>query len=282
MTRIDEKPINHGRDHLPEGPDPIPGLPVPVGNDVDDIIRALPGLAAFWKLNESTGTIAYDSSPNDHDLQPGGGLTAPTWQQEDAPPGEPSALFATGNVDGLNDNANVAMSAFTNNFTAGIWAKFDNIIQIEELIGQGQGGHSAAGWTLAKSSARFRVLINGDFIESDNDISSATWYFIACVRDAGTFKLYVDGLVQSDTMTTSFTGSSSTWIGNDNFASHTTYLRNGLAAYGFMVDDALTSAEILEIYEAGFSGGAVAAGKVWTSNGAGSASWEYPTIEVEY
>lgn len=286
MSRIDEKPILHGRDHMSGGVDPIPGMPTLSGSVSDIILSHNPD--AFWKLNETTGAIANDSSGNDHHLTQAGGLTPPTWGQEVAPTGDTSALFDGGNdgVCGFNANADVAMSAFTNNFTAGIWVSFSSDIQNNELIGQGFGGaHNSAGWTLGIFSGKLVVYVGtGSGIEGDNTLLEDTWYFAACVRDAGTFKIYVNGLEQADTMTTSFSGSTATIIGNDNFTFGGTHnqLVDGLLSYGFIIDAVLSGQELLDIYETGATGGSVSAGKVWTSDGSGGASWEYPTIEVEF
>lgn len=280
MSQYFQRPILHGRDHLPDGPDPIPGLPDASGNDIEDIILSY-GPAAFWKLDESSGDVAHDSSGNNHHLEPVNGIPA-EWGQEVAPTGKTSALFVDDDNE-FNQNADVAMSAFTNNFTAGIWFSFSsNPAQNNELIGQGAGSHSAGGWTLGLFGAVATVLINGDSIVGNNTLSQNTWYFAACVRDAGTFKLYINGLVQTDTMTTSFTGDTNSWIGNDGFASHTSYSHDMLLSFGFIIDDVLTGDQLLELYESGFSGGAIGAGKVWTADGEGGASWQYPTIEVEY
>jgi hypothetical protein len=78
------------------------------------------------------------------------------------------------------------------------------------------------------------------------------------------------------------TGSTATWIANDTHSGHTFYLHNGLLSYGFMIAHVVSAADLLALYEAGASGGALGAGYVWTSDGMGGASWELQTIEVSY
>ena len=54
----------HGRDHLPTGADPIPGLATsPSGGDYESGILAEPALVGYWPLNETSGD-ALDLSGN--------------------------------------------------------------------------------------------------------------------------------------------------------------------------------------------------------------------------
>jgi hypothetical protein len=179
------------------------------------------------------------------------------------------------------------MSAFTNNFTAGIWAKFSVLSSIQEVIGQGEAAiHSVGGqhgWALAMNGAKLAAFADTAFIQGDSNLSTGVWYFLALVRDAGTWKMYVNGVVQAATSSTTIsTGSTATWIANDTHSGHTFYLHNGLLSYGFMIAHVVSAADLLALYEAGASGGALGAGYVWTSDGMGGASWELQTIEVSY
>lgn len=276
MSRLKNFP-RHGYNHALGGSDPIPGLPDPrAGTDIDDIILGLSGLDAFWKLDETTGNVAHDSSGNGHDLTATTPFGPPTWGAAAGPPGTPTAHFDTG-----ADDTRVAgsLTGFTDDFAAGVWVNVQSTAGTQEILGQGEGGfHSTAGggWALLDLSGTFGVGSNATVFYANNPYDLDTWYFVAVVRDAGTWKLYVNGLLQASTITDS-PGSGyggNTWIGNDARLSHGTYLKDTLLSYAFIADTVLSSTELLAIYNAGLSGGLLAEGLVWTTDGAGGAAWE--------
>lgn len=219
-----------------------------------DLILAT-GPAAFWKLNEVTGNIAADSSGNSHHMTSVGYTTfPPTWGQAAGPPGETSALWPIpAGVDTYGEH--VTMTAFTNNFTAGIWVKaLSGFGAVQgELLGQGTPHHvsgSSTGWDLfVSTSAGFFVDFgNGSNIVSNAAPSLDTWYFLAVVRDAGTFKMYVNGVQQIATSGTSpGVGSTATWIGNDMFAAHGSYAQNIDLSYAFITPSVVSAADLLAI-----------------------------------
>ena len=280
------KPVMHGRDHLPTGADPIPGLPATTGEDLADIILALPGLDAFWKLNETSGNIAYDSSGNNNDLTAPAGHIPPVWGQTAGPPGETSARWEDDD-NRVSSSVGDPMTGFTDDFTAGVWVN-QHTVANGELVGQGVGGWhgSPGGWALviAGGTMKFGVGVNATLFYANNAHDLDTWYFVAVVRDAGTWKLYINGLLQAATSTTSpgTVDGTNTWLGNDGYSGHGTYLLDADMSYGFIADTVLTSTELLNMYETGTAGGLLAEGLVWTTDGAGSASWAAPTIEVDY
>lgn len=288
------QPALHGVQHLPDGSDPIPGLFTSAGADVLDLILAL-GPDAFWKLNESTGDIAHDSSGNSHDLTREltgpDTYTAPTWAQPAGPPGEQTAHFGSTAGGALGTRvSSTGMSAFTNNFTAGIWVNIHSAAaSTGEILGQGYPYHASNGWGLLTVSSKFNVMANGVPCAANSTFSVDTWYFVATVRDAGTWKLYINGLLQATSIGTSpgsgYAGN--TWLGSDAYVgggagTHGTYLQDGDLSYGFIVNSVVSGTDLLAIYEAGSAGGLLGAGLVWTSDGSGGASWQPSTIEVDY
>ena len=95
----------HGRDHCPGGADPIPCLPHRPRRRQPrraDPRRLAP--SGLWKLNESSGDIAFDSSGNGQDLQATGVEVDPDWAQPAGPPGEQTASFEIGTT-GLGGTA---------------------------------------------------------------------------------------------------------------------------------------------------------------------------------
>src|SRR5262245_37090499 len=92
--KLAQKPIIHGRDHLPGGPDPIPGIPNPGGDDFGGILMPHEPVG-FWKLNEQSGTTAHDSSGNENHMEPnvGGSFSEPLWAQAESPLGDVCSLW---------------------------------------------------------------------------------------------------------------------------------------------------------------------------------------------
>lgn len=292
--RIDQKPIIHGRDHLPGGPDPIPGLPNPFGDTVADIILGLDPVG-FWKLNELSGTIAHDSSGNGNDMDTAGGFSPPTWGQTAGPPGDVVAFWPDPGVGADTYRESCTLAAKTNNFSSGIWAKLDSSApaNINEILGQGQPSHTQPGWGLAmywdggSGGAEFRLKVSDgavvDTVLGNGPPVLDTWYLLGVTRDSGTWKLYLDGLLQTDNSTQSpSSGSTDTWIGSDAFPGHTSYARKVYMSYAFITDTVLSSVQWLEIYNTGVLGGAVEADEVWTAQGDGTAAWAPARIQVEF
>jgi len=252
----------------------------PTGDTIDAIILGL-GPDAWWKLDETTGVIAHDSSGNSHDLTASAGYSSPAWAQAAGPPGTTTAGWTTTSNTGFTG----ALTAFTDNFTAGIWVYVTAVpVFTGEILGQGTAQHSGTGWALtmlANSGTTvdetFMFIVNGTPYTANNPFSLNTWYFLALVRDSGTWKLYVNGLLQAATATTS-PGSAyggNTWIGTDAFAAHSTYLRNARLSYGFIFNRVLTGSQLLEIYNSAVLPAGANLGKALITSGLGSTYWDY-------
>jgi hypothetical protein len=253
------KPILHAHDHRVGGADPVlPGFPT--GDTLDEKLAVL--AAAWWKLDETTGTVAHDSSGNNHHLTSdavvGTSYTPPTWGQPAGPPGTTTALWVDATTRVSTPTAS-PMVDFTDDFTAGVWVNFQAApIVAEELIGQGQPIHSGGhGWALivypgVSPHWMFSVFVNGTVLSAANPLTVGTWYFVAAVRDTGVWKLYVDALLQPGTLTGS-PGSGygdNTWLGSDGYVGHSTYLRDCLLSYGFIVDRAMSGVELADLLKA--------------------------------
>lgn len=260
------------------------------GTGIEDIILATSPVG-LWKLNEPSGTTAFDSSGNGNHMVVPVGYTAPEWGQAEGPPGTQTAAFSKEAGATPADRVAVDLSAGqTDDFSAGIWANLDDLSS-HELIGQGSSLHgSDGGWMLwfQSSTDKFALCIGSateEFVFANNPADAATWYLFGVTREAGTWTIYQDGLAQTATSTTSPTGGQvNTWIGAcpHNTGGGTGHGLAGKASWGFITDQPLSGADWLAIQEAGQTGGTLAEGLVWTSDGLGGASWEAPTVEVEY
>lgn len=291
-------PAYHGRTHVAGGTDPIPGLPELHGPGLSDVILATPDVAAFWKLNETTGDVAADSTGNGYDLAvPTGGAApngaqAPHWGLAAGPPGETSAGWST--ADGTPRacvERNESDFVVRNAWTMEIWASMSAASHNTWIMAQGDrnvsGGH---GWYMRREDdggVNDRKMIVGindgvgfatEFV-GNNALTDDVWYHLTVTHTsgaAGTWTMYVNGLAQSATSTADpGTAAVNTRLFSEPFA--TLEFLEGKIQYCAYFTRVLSGAEILEHYEVGISSGALDAGLVWTSDGAGGASWEEPT-----
>jgi len=150
-----------------------------------------PNLVSWWKLDESSGTTAADSSGNDHDGTRSGGSWAPTG----------------GNFDGAVD-LGAATSDHVEVPATGMSASAGTISLWGRMEGTQSGcryffGHTynPPGWTstiqLYMDGGNNQLDLGlGDTHAKDTNIqtlSTNTWYHIALTWDDGDYVVYVDG-----------------------------------------------------------------------------------------
>jgi hypothetical protein len=266
----------HGRNHRPKGwygtddpggSDPMNWLNRILGPGPLDQIILAGAPAAFWKLNESAGTTAFDSSGNGYHLSPDTTYHPPDWGQLPGPPGDPSAGF------GLHSGRPRAVSGggpgppTSAGFTAEIWVRSSETV--EHQFALGQWAPFTGAWFIGLGEAFSPTpirphlsFIGGGFLLADNVYTADTWVHIAAVRDTGgTWRLYVNGLLQSGTLVpTATTGNPNIAIGSDQWTNVPSptgsdqYLR-GDASYAAIFHRELSGAEIYSHVEAGITAG---------------------------
>lgn len=266
----------------------FPGLP-----SLSELITGSTGLSGFWKLNETTGTTASDSSGNGYHMSPpatvGNPYTEPTWAATTTPYNENAALF--GITLGM---ANTPIPSETGNLTLGIWARRTTDSGAGLLIGQGDpAAANIAGVAIAwlnSGAGSLPAIYIGDStggphtVAGDAALTNSTWYFIAATRSTHVWTLYVNAEPQTGTYDdggTNYEAASGAWIGNVPGSATTRYFTGDLS-YGYIFDRALSAAEINTQYVTGISAGTVPAGWVWTNDGDGTFSWQPSTVEVEF
>lgn len=177
---------------------------------------------------------------------------------------------------------------------AGSWVS--GIVDTVAVSGFGDAGANDNGWRLDMTwptrvvgiTRACAVTAGGSYTTavSPAGLAADTWHFVVGTYDGSTLRLYLNAtLVASQADSGDIVG----WGGVPTFGIAGGPV--GLGGVGYFygaVDEiavwarTLSAGEIAEVYQAGTSEEATAAGKVLTSDGAGGVSYEYPTIEVEY
>src|SRR5262245_26105330 len=283
---VQQKPVRHARDHAPGGADPIPG---PTGGDTIDqaILGAVPD--GFWKLNESSGDVAHDSSGFGQDLTADGLFVDPDWAQPAGPPGEQTASFelGTSGLGGTGSRVARTWAVLTGDFTAGLWVS-RNTLGASMIMGQGNPSRgSGTGWQLNIPSGSNKPAVyvagSGNLVFALNDLALDTWAFLVTTHNStsGEWKLYVNGLLQgSATGTYTPSPGNPLWIGHDGgLGSNAVQVCLCTLSYAFLFNRVLSGSELLEINTSTTS--LDRTGEVLTVDENGATTWAPPTVKVD-
>ena len=224
------------------------------GGTLDQVITNLVP-SAWYKLNETVGTTAHDSSVNHFDATPSAGKSAPTWGVAAGPVGGTAAQW-TGDPTTMEESQTAFPNLASGDLTGATWVKFPNT-NTARMLGQGSAATSAAGWELqvgGSSSAypsKFAVVVDqgvtSKFLASDVTLTTGTWYFVAAVLASGVWSLYVNGALQSSTLTWTPSAATGVWMGMEPAGSVGGPFTQ---QYAMVYNYALTGLEILRLYNA--------------------------------
>ena len=231
-----------------------PTAPSTGGGTLDQVITSLVP-SAWYKLNETVGTTAHDSSVNHFDATPSAGKSAPTWGVAAGPVGGTAAQW-TSDPTTMEESSTAFPNLAGGDLTGATWVKFPNT-NTARMLGQGTNGPTSKGWELqvggpasAYPSKLAVVVSTGtstSFVASDVTLTTGTWYFVAAVLASGVWSLYVNGALQSSTLTLTPGAASGVWMGMEP---------GGTAGgpfseqYAMVYNYALTGLEVLRLYNA--------------------------------
>jgi concanavalin A-like lectin/glucanase superfamily protein/uncharacterized protein DUF2341 len=219
--------------------------------EVQDLYNWAPGPVGHWKMDEKTGSSAYDTS--------GGGFTGsfsgtPSWQS--------AAKCKIGACLDLDVSDYVTINSSTPTITEGVtieaWVKQDETVSFPQVAFRS----NAFLLRIDSGEPIFWVHVGGDDNYEPNVGSNVTltdnnWYHLAGVYDGSTIKIYVNGQYKNSTNRS----------GTMDSSSGTILFGNGLDG---SIDDvriynyARTQAQIIEDMNGGIGG--APSGQILSSN----------------
>jgi hypothetical protein len=269
-----------------EGCECVPSAPS--GDTIDAVLGGLTP-AGIWKLNESSGHVAHDSSGNGVDMSTSSPELDPLWGAPAGPPGTQAADFQNG-TSGIGATASResrTWAALSGDFTAGIFINRNSTLTTQ-VMGQGNPGRAGGtGWMLAVYSGstggadtnRPYVQAAGlGYASANNPLTASTWAMIAVSKSGTAWTLNVNGLSQTATLSGSYTSSSSVlWIGHDGGLGGNTISTPAqfVGSYAFLIPSALTGAQLLEIYNSAALPAGANIGKALIATGLGGTYWDF-------
>lgn len=191
------------------------------------------GMAGYWKFDETSGTIAIDSSGSGNNATLVNGASWTTGQ-----------IGGAVNLDGWNDYVNCGNAQsldITGDISIAFWLRADNFSNEPDLITK--GGYTQAYSVWAISDGHIRFAINNDRLTSNTALSTSQWYHIAATRSGNSRKIYINGqLNASDTYAPAIGTTASNLI-----ISSTSYPFNGRIDDVRIYDHALSAAEVAQL-----------------------------------
>jgi len=203
----------------------------------------LAGLIGWWKLDESEGSIAVDSSGNGNN----GTLQGdPTWRPSNGKIG--GAL----EFDGEDDYVEIEKESsfdISGQITLSAWVKTDDAGNSENNPYVTKGDHGYAIKHYEDNSIEF-FIYDGDWYAVRHPVDSSfngLWHHLAGAYDGTQLKLYVDGLQQGTTDHTGSIGTSDFAVDIGRNSEHTDRFYKGLIDDVRIYNYALTEDEIVSL-----------------------------------
>lgn len=230
-----------------------------------ETVKSSTDLIAQWDFNETSGTTAVSGGSCGTSCN--GTLTnfaSTTSQDQAAGTGWTSANKRWGAgalmFDGANDYVGVPDSDYwafgSSDFTIETWVKFSDLATHRAIIGQRQDATNFMGMYWNTNAKLYFHAIDAGVWKADYNFSWVpdinNWYHIVSVRSGSSFRMYLNGIEQSLTVTTA--------IGSNSIGNISGVLGIGLAETLYMkgiIDStriysrALIPSEILSNYQAG-------------------------------
>jgi len=207
------------------------------------------GLVSWWKLDETSGTSAYDSQGDNT-----GTVSGATWTTETAGVNSSGALSFDGTSNYVDCGTDASLT-LTNALTVEAWVNLDQVKAYQTIVSKWYDGGNIA-WD-------FRMNVGGNKLEfrlhdgtaersivGSTVLGTDTWYHVAGTWDGFTAMVYVGTSQEGSSNITGTLGPvAETLIGNIQHPSANEYF-SGKIDEARIYNRALTSGEIQQNYDA--------------------------------
>ncbi len=223
----------------------------------------------YWRLGESSGSTANDSSGNMHS----GSTLGTTWSAASALATDANTAATFNGTTGYVNAGDLSVGE-SSTFTAEGWVKTTTTANAPWIVSEASttSNNPLAGISLDSTGTKARFFVRGDDVNvyatiiGGKTVNDGAWHHIVGVRNGTSFKLYVDGQPDgtlTKTLNTTIT-LNTTSIGALHRGSLGNYL-NGSVDEAALYPRSLSAAEVNSHYQAG------------KSNYAGTATTNGPT-----
>ncbi len=220
-----------------------------------ELIGTETGLIAYYKLNESSGTIADNAEGTAaYDATLYGSMTDADWVTSPAFEGPKNCLYLhgglqSGSPDYAYKTSNVTVN--TDNFTMMAWFKADVITSGASWRCIAYNGDDGGGWGIGISNSKVSGLFGTTLWATTTEVlTTGKWYHLTMRRSSGTVQFFLNGKLLSYSNTTSpLTPNAKFCIGNMYNADGTTIYGdsfNGQIDEVRVYDAALSAQQIRE------------------------------------
>ncbi len=205
-----------------------------------------PDMVAWWKFDETSGTVASDSWWN----KLNGTVSGATWVQGI----KGNAL----SFDGVDDYVGTPLTPFTGNaeITISAWIK-PSAVAINKMIVASSETTSYGTQTLFFYSSTPKITacfgtgaIETSLVDSVSSLVAGNWYFVVATHTSTKNKIYVNGIKENETSASTLSGASGTFsIGR--FGTQNMWYFSGLVDDVQIYSAALPVAVIQQLYADG-------------------------------
>ncbi len=204
---------------------------------------------AYWRFDEGSGTVAYDSAGNND----GTFVGEPGWTSGQVG----GALVFDGNDDYISCDTGPAITG-TGPFSVSAWVKTGSVkghaIVVQRSEGSANGSYGVS--ILEDGRVQFYVY-NGGYgflFQSNVTVDVGLWHHVAVVRTNSTDgEIYVDGVLSaSDSGPARYLNNVPVWIGGPGFTGP--YRFDGRIDEVGIWDRAMSASEVRRLYEEGVAG----------------------------
>jgi len=206
------------------------------------------GPVAQWKMDEGSGSTAYDVTDNNND----GTISGAAWTT-----GKYGSALS---FDGVDDYVDVADSSSltTTNLTVSAWIKSNSIATEQTIVSKfANEGGGAKGFMFEIYLSKVNIAIDTNVqlitLAGGTTLLSNTWYYVTATYDGSTIKAYVNGVLDRSKSTTAGISDTVTVlnIGRYTYASNLWF--NGLIDDVRIYNYARTPEQIRLDYNAGLA-----------------------------